>query len=66
MSSYKGLSVSRLSDGTIVDVQVEESNGISLCLTPAVYKERGIQPPIQSLPDSNDPTSAQATPANKE
>ena len=51
MSSYKGLYVQRLSDGTIHSVQVEDSAGNSLPLDPQEYVRRGIKPDIDQLPD---------------
>jgi hypothetical protein len=50
-SSYKGLYVQRLSSGGIYSVQVVDSGGNAFPLEPAEYVSRGIQPPIDSLPD---------------
>lgn len=51
MAIYKGLYVQRLSNGTIIGVQVENCNGMSLPLNPGAYVERGISPPIEMLPN---------------
>jgi len=51
MTIYKGLYVQRLSNGTIIGVQVESCHGVSLPLNPGAYIERGISPPIDKLPD---------------
>lgn len=50
-SSFKGLYVQRLGGGVIHSVQVVDLAGISLPLDPMAYVDRGIQPPIDSLPD---------------
>lgn len=50
MSEYKGLYVQRLSDGTIFNVQVEDSHGYENALDPKIYIEREIEPDINSLP----------------
>ncbi len=52
-SSYRGLFVHKLSDGTITDVQVEDPAGTSLPLPLAEYLRRGILPPAQTLPDQH-------------
>lgn len=51
MTSYKGLYVQRLEDGTIFGVQVADSSGNSISLLPQTYIEREVCPPIESLPD---------------
>lgn len=43
-SSYKGIFSHKLSDGTIIDVQVEDPFGNSLSLPVDEYRRRGIQP----------------------
>lgn len=53
-SSYKGLYVQRLSDGTIHSVQVVDTGGNSISLDPDAYIERNVQPPIGQLPDLED------------
>ena len=50
-SSYKGLYVQRLSDGTIHSVQVVDTGGNSIPLNPDIYIQRGVEPPIEQLPD---------------
>jgi hypothetical protein len=50
-TNYTGLFAQKLSDGSVISVQVEEPNGNSLTLDPADYVSRGIQPPIDQLPD---------------
>lgn len=52
MSSYKGLYVQRRSDNQIYNVQVEDPFGNELGLTPEVYINRQIEPPIDELPDN--------------
>lgn len=54
MSSYKGLYVQRLENGQVHSVQVEDTGGNSIPLDPNTYQERGISPPIDSLPDAQD------------
>ena len=51
MSTYVGLYVQRLSDGTIYNVQVRDAAGIELPLTPEQYRASGIRPELESLPD---------------
>lgn len=51
MTSYIGLYVQRLEDGTIHGVQVVDTGGNSLSLDPEIYIQRGIEPPIDQLPD---------------
>jgi hypothetical protein len=51
MSSYTGLYVQRLSNGVIFGVQVLDTTGNENSLDPGDYRERGIQPPIEQLPD---------------
>lgn len=52
-SSYKGLFAHKLRDGTITDVQVEDTTGMSLSLPIGEYERRGIQPPAATLPDQH-------------
>ncbi|WPH22328.1 hypothetical protein [Variovorax paradoxus] len=54
MSSYTGLYVQRLEDGTIHSVQVVDTGGNSIPLDPETYIERGVKPPIGTLPDQKD------------
>jgi hypothetical protein len=54
MSSYTGIYVQRLSEGTVCSVQVEDSFGNSLSLDPLEYQRRKINPPFDKLPDIND------------
>lgn len=51
MSSYTGLYVQRLSDGSIHGVQVRDTVGNENSLDPLEYLARAIQPPIDRLPD---------------
>ena len=51
MSSYEGLYVQRLTDGTVHSVQVKDSAGNQLPLDPQEYIRRGIGPPLETLPD---------------
>jgi hypothetical protein len=51
MSSYRGIYVQRLSDGTIHSVQVVDSAGNSIPLDPQVYLQRAIEPAMDALPD---------------
>lgn len=53
-SSYKGLYVQRLSDGTIHSVQVVDTGGNSMPIAPEIYMQREVQPPLDQLPDLND------------
>jgi hypothetical protein len=50
MSTYTGLYVQRLSDGTIFNVQVRDPRGNETGLIPQDYEARGILPPIDQLP----------------
>lgn len=50
-TKYRGLFVQKLSDGTIVSVQVEDPNGYGMDLEPDDYSLRKILPPIDKLPD---------------
>ncbi len=50
-SSYKGLYVQRLSDGTIHSVQVVDPGGNSIPLDPQTYIDREVEPTIEKLPD---------------
>lgn len=51
VSSYKGLYVQRLNDGTIDSVQVVDPGGNSIPLDPQTYVNRQVEPPIEELPD---------------
>lgn len=53
-SSYTGLYVQRLKDGTIVNVQVVDTAGGNYALDPHIYIQRGCKPPIDELPDLAD------------
>lgn len=53
-SSYKGLYVQHLSDGSIHSVQVVDTAGNSIPLDPETYAEREVQPPIDQLPNQED------------
>jgi len=50
MSTYTGLYVQRLSDGTIFNVQVRDPSDHESGLTPEDYEAKGILPPIDQLP----------------
>jgi hypothetical protein len=52
MTTYTGLYVSRLSDGTIYSVQVRDSTGVELPLNPEQYADRGVQPVMTLLPNA--------------
>ncbi|OFA09037.1 hypothetical protein DUPY_02790 [Duganella phyllosphaerae] len=52
-SSYKGLYSIKTEAGIITDVQVEAPGGHSLPLPIDIYRERGVEPPAESLPDQN-------------
>jgi hypothetical protein len=54
MSSYKGIFVQRTASGDIHSVQVEDPFGNSLSLDPRDYLARGVQPPMDQLPDADD------------
>lgn len=51
-STYKGLSVQRLSTGVIYSVVVVDPSGNSNSLEPDEYKRRGIMPPLEQLSDN--------------
>lgn len=50
MTNYTGLYVQRLTDGTIYNVQVRDSNGHEFGLSPQEYEARNISPPVNQLP----------------
>jgi hypothetical protein len=52
-SSYRGIYVQRYADGIIHNVQVE-APGTFTPMDPTTYVRRGIQPPMDSLPDVED------------
>jgi hypothetical protein len=54
MSSYKGIYVQRFDSGSIDSVQVEDPFGHRLPLDPHDYLSRGIQPPMEQLPNVKD------------
>ena len=54
MTSYTGIYVQRTTTGAIFSVQVRDSAGIELSLNPAEYERRGVQPPMDQLPDVED------------
>lgn len=51
MTSYTGLYVQRLSTGQIHGVQVVDTAGSDYSIDPQTYISRGVQPPIEELPD---------------
>ena len=53
-TSYKGIFVQKLTDGSIFAVQVEDPNGNSISLDPKSYTLRQIPPPIDQLPDQQE------------
>ena len=54
VTSYTGLFVQKLSDGTIFSVQVTDPFGNSIPLEPDIYIEREIKPDIDKLPTSDE------------
>jgi hypothetical protein len=50
-TNYTGLYIQKLTSGEIVSVQVRDTAGIDLPLSPEDYRARGIQPEIERLPD---------------
>lgn len=54
MSEYKGLYVQRLTDGSVFAVQVKDPYGNETSLDPNTYVQRGIEPPLDSLPDKKE------------
>ena len=54
MTLYKGICVFRLSSGAIFNVKVEDTAGNQLTISPDEYLRRGINPPIDQLPDCSD------------
>lgn len=50
-SSYKGIYVQRDESGNVVSVQVEDTSGNTMPIPPKIYNERGVEPPINELPD---------------
>ncbi|MEZ2293919.1 hypothetical protein [Variovorax sp. RCC_210] len=58
-SSYTGLYVQRLENGDIHSVQVVDTGGNSIPLDPQVYVDRGVLPPIGTLPDQEDYVKSQ-------
>jgi hypothetical protein len=51
MSDYTGISVDRLSDGSIFQVIVKTEDGHFSFLSREIYIARGIHPPIEKLPE---------------
>jgi hypothetical protein len=59
MSSQTGKCVVRIQSGMIIDVHVTDSRGQGTTMAPDVYVSRGIQPPLNSLPDCSQAGSKQ-------
>jgi len=53
-SSYTGLYVQRLGNGTIHSVQVVDTAGNSIPLNSDIYIERDVKPSIEQLPNQED------------
>jgi len=51
MSSYRGVCVLRLTTGEIHGVKVIDTAGNGNVLDPSEYVRRGVQPPLDQLPD---------------
>jgi hypothetical protein len=51
-STYQGLYVQRYDNGQIHNVQVTSPGGASIPLDPDDYVARGIEPPMEELPDA--------------
>jgi hypothetical protein len=54
MTSYKGMCVFRLGSGAIFNAKVEDAAGNQLTISPDDYLRRGVNPPIDQLPDCGD------------
>jgi hypothetical protein len=54
MSTYVGLYVQRLENGSMHNVQVQDFAGNEIPLSPEEYDHRGIHPDIGELPDEAD------------
>ena len=52
-SSYYGIFANKLQDGTITSVQCRDATGMGNDVPIDVYRQRGIQPPAESLPDQH-------------
>lgn len=53
-SQYTGVCVVKSSSGKILAVQVKDPFGNSIPIPPKAYRERGIKPPMESLPACNE------------
>ena len=51
---YRGVYVQRLNNGQIYSVQVVAPGLILMTLPPREYAARGIQPPMDKLPDAEE------------
>lgn len=58
-TTLRGLFAHKLSNGTITDVQVHDPYGNAYPLPIDTYRQRGVQPTAESLPDQHQykPTS---------
>lgn len=52
-SSYRGIFACKLQDGTIISVQCEDTAGNGIDVSIDDYRQRGIQPPAETLPDQH-------------
>jgi hypothetical protein len=53
-SSYRGIFVHKLPDGTIISVQCKDAAGNGNDVPIAIYRERNCQPPVETLPDQHE------------
>lgn len=63
-SRFHGIFANKLSDGTITSVQCKDTTGLGNDMLIDTYRQRGIQPPAESLPDQHqyqEKTQNQAT-----
>jgi hypothetical protein len=51
-SFYQGIYVQRFGNGEIHNVQVISPGGHSMSITPEMYLSKGVEPPMDSLPDA--------------
>lgn len=51
MTQYTGSCAARIATGEIINVHVVDATGNGMTLSPGEYVNRGVQPPLDQLPD---------------
>jgi hypothetical protein len=52
-SSYRGIYAHKHADGTIYEIQCVDATGAGVTLALSAYRQHGVQPEPESLPDQN-------------